>query len=58
MSQRCIAVTQIPYVPKMIMHHLQYIMSKRKLKILRLQLLKSSCQQQEEEEEAEEEEEV
>ena len=57
MSQRCIAVTQIPYVPKMIMHHLQYIMSKRKLKILRLQLLKSSCQQQEEEE-AEEEEEV
>ena len=42
----------------MIMYQLQYIMSKRKLKILRSQLLKSSCQQQEEEEEEEEEEEV
>ena len=40
----------------MIMYQLQYIMSKRKLKILQSQLLKSSCQQQEEE--AEEEEEV
>ena len=40
----------------MLMYQLLYSMSKRKLKILQSQLLKSSCQQEEEEEEEEEEE--
>ena len=50
MSKRCIAIILIQYVPKMFMYQLQYNMSQRKLKILMLRLLKSSCQQQQEEE--------